>query len=75
VGPPLPEPAPADAVPAAPRVQDPRIAEAVALSAAALRHFLKDDHARAREVVERALALDPANRRALELQKILRVLG
>jgi Tfp pilus assembly protein PilF len=58
-----------------PKIQDPRIAEAVALSAAALRHFLKDDHARAREVVEQALALDPANRRALELQKILRVLG
>jgi hypothetical protein len=58
-----------------PKIQDPRVAEAVALSAAALRHFLKDDHARARDVVERALALDPANRRALELQKILRVLG
>jgi tetratricopeptide (TPR) repeat protein len=52
-----------------------RAAEATALSAAALRHFLKDDHGRAREAVERALALDPSNRRALELQKILRVLG
>jgi hypothetical protein len=50
-------------------------AEAASLSAAALRHFLKDEHTRAREVVERALALDPSNRRALELQKILRVLG
>jgi lipopolysaccharide biosynthesis regulator YciM len=47
----------------------------VALSAAALQHFLKDDHDRARKTVERALALDPTNRRALELQKILRVLG
>ena len=53
----------------------PRIAEAVALSAAALRHFVKDEHDEARRAVERALALDPANRRALELQKILRVLG
>jgi hypothetical protein len=70
-----PAPAPPDPVRAAPKVPDPRIAEAVALSAAALRLFLKDDHARAREVVERALALDPANRRARELQKILRVLG
>jgi len=70
-----PDPTPAEPAPAAAKVLDPRIAEAVALSAAALRHFLKDDHARAREVVERALALDPANRRALELQKILRVLG
>jgi hypothetical protein len=73
--PPPAEPAQADTVPAVPKIQDPRVAEAVALSAAALRHFLKDDHARARDVVERALALDPANRRALELQKILRVLG
>jgi len=61
--------------PAAPPAQDPRIAEAVSQSAMALQHFLKDDHARARGAVERALALDPANRRALELQRILRVLG
>jgi hypothetical protein len=47
----------------------------VALSAAALRHFVKDEHDEARRAVERALALDPANRRALELQKILRALG
>jgi len=67
-----PAPAPAGA-PAPP--PDPRSAEAVALSAAALQHFLKDDHDRARKTVERALALDPTNRRALELQKILRVLG
>jgi tetratricopeptide (TPR) repeat protein len=68
-GPP-PQPAPAPAPPT-----DPRTAEAVALSAAALQHFLKDDHDRARKTVERVLALDPTNRRALELQKILRVLG
>jgi tetratricopeptide (TPR) repeat protein len=54
---------------------DPRAAEAVTLSAAALRHFLKDEHDEARKTVERALALDPTNRRALELDKILRVLG
>ena len=54
---------------------DPRSAEAVALSAAALRHFLQDEHEQARELVERALALDPQNRKALELEKILRVLG
>ena len=47
----------------------------MALSAAAIRHFVKDEHDEARRVVERALALDPANRRALDLQKILRVLG
>jgi hypothetical protein len=47
----------------------------VALSAVALRHFVNDAHDEARKAVERALALDPANRRALEIQKILRVLG
>ena len=69
-----PRPAPAPPGPPPPP-PDPRIAEAVALSAAALRHFVKDEHDEARRVVERALTLDPANRRALELQKILRVLG
>jgi len=64
----------APAVPSLPAT-DPKVAEAVALSATALQLFLKDDHALAREVVERAVALDPQNRRALELLKILRVLG
>ena len=72
--PPAPVSPPAPASPPSPPA-DPRIAEAVALSAAALRHFVKDEHDQARTTVERALALDPANRRALELQKILRVLG
>jgi tetratricopeptide (TPR) repeat protein len=73
---PSPEPPPAPrpaATPASP--PDPRLGEAVALSAAALQHFLRDEHDRAREAVERALVLDPTNRRAQELQKILRVLG
>jgi serine/threonine-protein kinase len=69
-------PAPSAPAPSAPvPPPDPRLAEAVALSAAALQHFLKDDHEEARKTVERALSLDPSNRRALELQKILRVLG
>jgi len=58
----------------APPPADPRTTEAIALSAAALRHFIKDERRQAREAVERALALDPSNRRARELQKILRVL-
>ncbi len=66
-------PAVAEAARAKP--QDPRLAEAVTLSAAALHHFLKDDHVKAKAVVERALELDPGNRRAIELLKILRVLG
>jgi serine/threonine protein kinase len=61
--------------PSAPPSADPRQAEAAALSASALRHFLANEHAQARDEVERALALDPANRRALELQRIFRVLG
>lgn len=71
---PTPEPTPVP-TPIPGPAPDPRIAEAVALSAAALQQFLKDDHERARKTVERALTLDPTNRRALELQKILRVLG
>jgi tetratricopeptide (TPR) repeat protein len=69
VPPPAPEARPAPAPP------DPRVAEAVTLSAAALQQFLKDEHDEARKTVARALALDPTNRRALELEKILRVLG
>jgi tetratricopeptide (TPR) repeat protein len=73
---PAPAPPPAAAPPPRPAAPpDPRLGEAVALSAAALQHFLKDEHDRAREAVERALVLDPSNRRARELQKILRVLG
>ena len=52
-----------------------RVTEAGALSTAALQRFLEDDHAKARLLVERALALDPRNKKALELEKILRVLG
>jgi tetratricopeptide (TPR) repeat protein len=69
VPPPAPEARPAPAPP------DPRVAEAVTLSAAALQQFLRDEHDEARRTVARALALDPTNRRALELEKILRVLG
>ncbi len=54
---------------------NPRVAEAMALSAVALQHFVNDDHHKAREAVEKALELDPENRRAMELHKILRVLG
>jgi eukaryotic-like serine/threonine-protein kinase len=74
-----PAPKPAPTPKPAPKAETPppdsRVAEAVALSAAALQHFLKDDRDQARKAVERALVLDPSNRRAQELQKILRVLG
>ena len=50
-------------------------AEAVAHAAAALNHFLQNDHARARKAVEKALSLDPENRRARELRQVLGILG
>jgi tetratricopeptide (TPR) repeat protein len=54
---------------------DPRRTQAALHAAAALRHFLDDEHASARQAVERALALDPENARALELRKALGVPG
>jgi tRNA A-37 threonylcarbamoyl transferase component Bud32/tetratricopeptide (TPR) repeat protein len=54
---------------------DARKAEAASLASAALNHFLQNDHARARRVVEKALSLDAGNRRAQELLDVLGVLG
>jgi serine/threonine protein kinase len=64
---PSPEPAPPEKPPSA--------TEAEALTAHALRLFTANEHERAREAVARALDLDPSNRRARELHRILRVLG
>lgn len=50
-------------------------ARAEALTAEALGHFTANEHQRARAAVDLALELDPANRRAQELRRILRVLG
>jgi tetratricopeptide (TPR) repeat protein len=72
------EAAPDAAAPDAPAPEggsEPRQTQAALLAAAALRHFLKDEHRSARQAVEKALALDPGNPRALELRKILSVLG
>ena len=52
-----------------------REAEVESLTSIALNHFVHNDHPRARQAVEEALALDPDNRRALELLKILGTLG
>jgi tetratricopeptide (TPR) repeat protein len=52
-----------------------RRAEAASLATTALDHFLHNDHSRARAVVEKALVLDPANRRAKELLLVLGALG
>ena len=54
---------------------DARRSEAAADAAAALDHFLRNDHARARKSVEKALSLDPENRRAEELRQVLGILG
>jgi hypothetical protein len=48
-----------------------RRSEAAALTAAALDHFVQNDQAKARKAVEQALALEPGNRKALELAKLL----
>jgi tetratricopeptide (TPR) repeat protein len=52
-----------------------RKAQARALTAAALNHFMLSDHVKARRAVEKALALDPTNRKAQELLDILTTLG
>ena len=58
-----------------PAVPDTPEGRAEALTADALHHFTANDHPRALEVVGQALELDPANPRARDLQRILRVLG
>jgi len=50
-------------------------ARAEALTADALRLFTANDHTRALAAVGQALELDPANPRARDLERILRVLG
>ena len=57
----------------APALRGPARAEA--LTAEALGHFTANEHQRARAAVDRALELDPSNRRARELRRILRFLG
>ena len=72
----VPAPPPPERTPPPPAVPvDSRKAEAEAHAARALQRFVANEHARAQEEVERALRLDPENRRARDLQKILRILG
>jgi tetratricopeptide (TPR) repeat protein len=52
-----------------------RPADVEILTSAALERFLKDDHPGARRAATMALELDPRNRKALELLKILGALG
>ncbi len=54
---------------------DARRSELEALTTAALDHFVANRYGKARQAVEKALALDPANRKAKDLLKILGPLG
>jgi tetratricopeptide (TPR) repeat protein/predicted Ser/Thr protein kinase len=50
---------------------DARKAEVSSLTAAALNHFVSNNYVKARKAVDKALALEPDNKRAMELLKIL----
>jgi tetratricopeptide (TPR) repeat protein/predicted Ser/Thr protein kinase len=52
-----------------------RKAEAESLASAALNHFLQNNYAKARKAVDKALSLEPQNKKAKELLKILGTLG
>jgi tetratricopeptide (TPR) repeat protein len=54
---------------------DARKADVESLTTAALDHFVRNDYGKARKAVEQALALDPRNKKARELQTILGTLG
>ncbi len=49
--------------------------EVEALTTAALNHFLQNEYGKARKAVDKALALEPENKKAKELMKILGSLG
>jgi serine/threonine-protein kinase len=55
--------------------RDPRKAEIESLTTEALDSFVGNDHDKARAAIERVLALDPANRKARQLLRILGALG
>jgi hypothetical protein len=52
-----------------------RKAEIESLTTAALDAFVQNNYGKAKKAIERTLVLDPANRKARELQKILGALG
>ncbi|MET0554838.1 MAG: hypothetical protein ABW221_17485 [Vicinamibacteria bacterium] len=52
-----------------------RKAEAESLTSAARNHFLQNNYKKAKVAVEKALALEPENKKARELIKILGTLG
>lgn len=54
---------------------DVKRAELERLTTIALNAFVENNHPKARKAAEKALALDPENKRARELMKILGALG
>jgi tetratricopeptide (TPR) repeat protein len=54
---------------------DARRTEIESLATAALNHFVQNDYKKARKAVDKALNLDPENKKAKELLKILVSLG
>ncbi len=64
-------PAPPTPAPVAAAQGGDRKAEAAALATAAMNHFVANNNAKARKAAERALELDPANKKAKDLLKIL----
>jgi len=76
--PPPAAPAPAQATPppaptAGPQTGTPeaRRSEVEALTSAALDHFLKNNHAKAKKAIDKALAIDPGNKKAREMLRII----
>ncbi len=67
-------PAPPSDPGTSPRTGSPegRRSEVEALNSAALNHFLQNNHAKARKAIDKALAIDPGNKKA---QEMLRILG
>ena len=77
--PPPAGPAPSIGTPASsgPRtgVPEGRRSEVEALTSAALDHFLQNNHAKARKAIDKALAIDPGNKKAREMLRILGAIG
>ncbi len=62
-------------VPPVPAAPESHRGEAEALTTKALNAFVQNNYPKARKAVEKALELDPSNKKACELQKILGALG
>lgn len=72
---PAPTPAAPPTADAAEPSPEARRAEAATLTASALNHFVQNNYGKARKAAEKALALDPSDKKAKELMKILGTLG